>query len=277
MGKTITTHFLEGTPKGIQSVQISNKTIMGFVIPRAEIKKMHGLDELAGSPCLYLLLGENKQGEPQAYIGQTDDFLSRVIDHNQKKDFWNKALVFISQTTLNKAEILYLEYLALQYAKENNHYDLKDNKQSPKEPKLQRYEKDTVNDFFNDVKFIAEFLNYSLFKPQESKTHIEYFYTSRNSRAKGYYDENGFTVLKGSIIAQKESPSFKNKNLVEKRRQLIARLVDKTEKHWIFKTDYTFNSPSAAAGFCIGSSSNGWIEWKNAKGKTLDEIYRKDT
>ncbi len=45
MGKTITTHFLEGTPKGIQSVQISNKTIMGFVIPYAEIKKMQAFTE----------------------------------------------------------------------------------------------------------------------------------------------------------------------------------------------------------------------------------------
>ncbi len=279
MGKTIITHFLEGTPKGIQSVQISNKTIMGFVIPRADLKKAQEIDELIGSPSLYILIGESNNAEPQAYIGQTDDFFARIIDHNQKKDFWNKALVFISQTILNKAEVLYLEYVALQYAKENGTYTLNENKQNPKEPKLQRHVKDTLNDFFIDIRFITEFLNYPLFKTSEQNNHkianIDYFYTARNSRSKGFYDENGFTVVKGSIISQKETPSFKNKNSLEKRHQLIEQIVDKTEREWRLKVDYTFTSPSAAAIFCIGSNSNGWVEWKNSDGKTLDEIYRK--
>ncbi|MDP8099372.1 GIY-YIG nuclease family protein [Pasteurella atlantica] len=279
MGKTIITHFLEGTPKGIQSVQISNKTIMGFVIPRVALKKAQEIDELIGSPSLYILIGEGKNAEPQAYIGQTDDFLARIIDHNQKKDFWNKALVFISQTVLNKAEVLYLEYVALQYAKENGTYTLNENKQNPKEPKLQRHVKDTLNDFFIDVRFITEFLNYPLFKTAEQHNqkiaNIDYFYTARNSRSKGFYDENGFTVVKGSIISQKETPSFKNKNALEKRHQLIEQIVDKTGYEWVLKVDYTFTSPSSAATFCIGSNSNGWIEWKNSDGKTLDEIYRK--
>lgn len=274
MGKTITTHFLEGTPKGIQSVQISNKTIMGFVIPRAEIKKMQELEELAGSPSLYFLLGEDNNTQPQAYIGQTDDFLSRVIDHNQKKDFWNKALVFISQAgTLNKADVMYLEFLALQQAKDNGVYALNDNKQNPKEPKLQRHSKDTLNDFFTDVKFITEFLNYPLFKAQESQTEIDYFYTTgRKCNAKGYYDENGFTVLKGSVIAQTEVHSF---SWTEKRHRLLEQLVDKSGDDWQLKTDYTFNSPSTAAVFCVGGNRNGWLTWKNADGKTLDEVYRK--
>lgn len=274
MGKTIITHFLEGTPKGIQSVQISNKTIMGFVIPRAEIKKMRDLDELAGSPSLYFLLGEDNNTQPQAYIGQSDDFLSRVIDHNQKKDFWNKALVFISQAgTLNKADVMYLEFLALQHAKANDVYRLGDNKQNPKEPKLQRHSKDTLNDFFTDVKFITEFLNYPLFKAQESQASIDYFYTTgRKCNAKGHYDENGFTVLKGSIVAQNEVPSF---GWTEKRHRLFEQLVDRSSDDWRLKTDYTFNSPSTAADFCIGSSNNGWIVWKNRDGKTLDEVYRK--
>lgn len=247
---------------------------MGFVIPRAEIKKAQAIEELAGSPSLYFLLGESKDTTPQVYIGQTDDFLARVTIHNQKKDFWNKALVFISQAgTLNKADVMYLEFLALQYAKDNGVYALNDNKQKPKEPTLQRHTQDTLNDFFTDIKFIAEFLNYSLFKAQEHQAKIDYFYTTgRKSNAKGYYDENGFTVLKGSVIAQTEVPSF---SWTEKRQQLLARLVDKTTEQWVLSADYTFASPSTAASFCTGSSVNGWIDWKNNVGKTLDEVYRK--
>lgn len=274
MGKTIITHFLEGTPKGIQSVQISNKTIMGFVIPRADIKKAKEIEELVGAPSLYMLFGENKEATPQIYIGQTDDFLERVIDHNKKKDFWNRALVFISQAgTLNKADVLYLEYLAIKYAKENGNYNLDENKQNPKLPKLQRHTKDTLNDFFIDVQFITEFLNYPVFKSTENQTAKEYFYTSdRKSNAKGFYDENGFTVLKGSVLSPDEVKSFSWK---EKRQQLLKELSEVNNNEFILKTDYTFNSPSTASSFCVGRNTNGWLIWKNNNSKTLDEVFRK--
>ncbi len=41
-----------------------------------------------------------------------------------------------------------------------------------------------------------------------------------------------------------------------------------------FTSDYIFNSPSAAAGVVLGRNANGWIEWKNEDGKTLDELKR---
>ena len=37
----------------------------------------------------------------------------------------------------------------------------------------------------------------------------------------------------------------------------------------------SFTSPSSAAMFALGSSTNGWVEWKDKDGKTLDELYRK--
>jgi len=33
-----------------------------------------------------------------------------------------------------------------------------------------------------------------------------------------------------------------------------------------------FSSPSAAAVFVLGRSSNGYVEWKTAEGKTLKEV-----
>ena len=40
-------------------------------------------------------------------------------------------------------------------------------------------------------------------------------------------------------------------------------------------TDKTFSSPSTAADFCVGSSNNGWLVWKDKDGQTLDAVYRK--
>ena len=42
----------------------------------------------------------------------------------------------------------------------------------------------------------------------------------------------------------------------------------------ILATDKLFSSPSTAATFCVGRSCNGWVEWKDKEGKTLDFIYR---
>jgi hypothetical protein len=43
----------------------------------------------------------------------------------------------------------------------------------------------------------------------------------------------------------------------------------------VLTSDITFSSPSTAADFCIGSSNNGWLVWKDKEGKTLDSKYRK--
>ncbi|MCI2230238.1 GIY-YIG nuclease family protein [Polaribacter sp. MSW13] len=277
MGKTIITHLLEGTPKGIQSLQISNKNIMGFVIPRAELKKAKQLEELVGSPCLYILIEESEAVKPKAYLGQTDDFLERVYEHNQKKNFWDKAIVFISQaSTLNKADILYLEYLGINHAREIGNYNIDENKQNPKHPKLQRHTIDTLNDFFEDVRFITEFAGYTIFKSSSNRNDkYEMFYTKgRKSDAQGFYSENGFTVLKGSIIASTVVNSFAWE---DKRKKFIQEYTETIQDSIMLKTDYTFKSPSTAADFCIGSSNNGWIVWKNTEGKTLDEVFRKNT
>lgn len=50
-----------------------------------------------------------------------------------------------------------------------------------------------------------------------------------------------------------------------------------TENEKLVMTYYkVFSSPGTAACFCLGRSSNGWIEWKDKDGNTLDSVYRKD-
>lgn len=43
----------------------------------------------------------------------------------------------------------------------------------------------------------------------------------------------------------------------------------------IMASDKTFSSASTAASFCLGRSANGWTEWKDKDGNTLDSVYRK--
>jgi hypothetical protein len=42
----------------------------------------------------------------------------------------------------------------------------------------------------------------------------------------------------------------------------------------VFTRDHLFASPSMAAVALQGRSANGWVEWKAANGRTLDELKR---
>ena len=252
MGKTVTTYLIDGDPKGTQYVFISNKICQMYVIPRSNLSILNERQELQ-TPAFYILLGEDETTKPKAYIGETENFRERVKDHDSKKAFWQKALLFISKdAAMTKADVQYLEHRAITEAKISNTFVLNENKQTPKAPNLPEYRKDDMEG-----------------KPKEE--HL--FYTKgRGCDARGFYDANGFTVLKGSIIAKSSVPSFTWK---EKRENLLNDYTVSNGDKLELESDKTFPSPSTAADFCIGSSNNGWLVWKDKDGQTLDAVYRK--
>ncbi|MBP3203753.1 MAG: GIY-YIG nuclease family protein [Bacteroidales bacterium] len=275
MGKTVTTYLIDGNPQGTRYVFISNKICKMYVIPRSDTKILSEREELQ-KPAFYILLGEDETTKPQAYIGETENFKERVKDHDYKKEFWQKALVFISKDQdLTKADVQFLEHRAIAVAKKLNTYNLEYNKQIPKCPNLPEYRKDSMEEFFEDVKFLSSFIGCSIFDEKEApaKNYSLFYAKGRGSNAVGYYDNGGFTVLKDSILAATSVPSFA---WPDKRKKLIEEYASPTsDGKFILDTSKTFPSPSTAADFCIGSSNNGWIVWKNKDGQTLDAIVRK--
>ena len=86
------------------------------------------------------------------------------------------------------------------------------------------------------------------------------FYLERDSKriSSGYFDNGKFVVLKGSVYnyARILSPIMKGQTILEE--------------------DMVFPSPSSAGCYCLSKSTcNGWKEWKDADGNTLDAVYRK--
>ncbi|MBQ4395752.1 MAG: DUF4357 domain-containing protein [Paludibacteraceae bacterium] len=110
---------------------------------------------------------------------------------------------------------------------------------------------------------------------QPAEHHI--FYCTRGgSYAKGYYVEETeeFVVLAGSELRNGECDSLKPHS-IEKRNAFIEANCTQANGKIVLNADYTFPSPSAASAMMIGGASNGWHQWKDADGKTLDEVYRK--
>lgn len=272
MGKTVTTYLIDGDPKGTQYVFISNKICQMFVIPRANLSILNERTDLQ-TPAFYILLGEDENTKPKAYIGETENFKERVKDHDSKKAFWQKALIFISKdAAMTKADVQYLEHIAISEARKTNTFVLSENKQTPKAPNLPEYQKDSMDEFFEDIKFLTSFTGCTIFDIVETKKQHIFYTKGRGCNAKGFYNSSGFTVMKGSVLAKDSVPSLNWKN---KRDKLMEEYTSYKEGCTVMDSDKTFSSPSTAADFCIGSSNNGWLVWKDKDGQTLDSVYRK--
>ena len=98
---------------------------------------------------------------------------------------------------------------------------------------------------------------------------------TRNANAKGIFDisSQSLTVLKGSTINPQHLDKIKP-DTKKKRDALIAEFTERRGDELVVVKDTVFNSPSGAAVFCVGGSSNGWKDWKDEKNNELD-IYRK--
>ena len=272
MGKTVTTYLIDGDPKGTQYAFIINKICQMYVVPRSNLSYLNEQEKLQ-KPAFYILVGEDETTKPQAYIGETENFRERVKDHENKKSFWQKALIFVSKDAdMTKVDVQYIEHKAITEAKKSNTFTLNENKQVPKVPNLPEYQRDTMDEFFEDIKFLASFIGCNIFEITKPKEEHIFYTKGRGCNAKGFYSSSGFTVLKGSVIAEESTPSFHWK---EKREKLLSEYTTKKGLALIVTSDITFSSPSTAAMFCLGRSANGWDEWKDKEYRTLDVIYRK--
>ena len=98
---------------------------------------------------------------------------------------------------------------------------------------------------------------------------------TRNANAKGIFDVStqSLIVLKGSTITPQHLDKIKP-DTKKKRDALIAEFTERKGDELVVVKDTVFNSPSGAAVFCVGGSSNGWKDWRDEKNNELD-IYRK--
>lgn len=92
--------------------------------------------------------------------------------------------------------------------------------------------------------------------------------------AYGIYDGEKFEVLDGSQINMDKPAHLQKYN--HQREQLLAQqAIVNMDGKYILNATLSFDTPSGAGQFILGGAINGWTEWKNKDGKTLDELYRK--
>ena len=95
----------------------------------------------------------------------------------------------------------------------------------------------------------------------------------RDAKAHAIFNEtdHSMRILKGSLLPQSTVSSYKDGN---KRNAIIAAMSKPTKDgFWELQRDYVLNSPSTAASYCSGRSTNGWKHWVNDAGQSLDDLY----
>lgn len=274
LGFSVRIFIPSGEPEGLRIVEKSNWTGQGLVFPRSRFADVRKRSELSRTG-VYVLWGPSESGQlPRVYVGEGDGVLSRLEQHGKSKDFWTHAVVFTSKDqNLNKAHVQHLESRLFALASEAKRAEL-DNGNAPQLPALSDADVADAESFLRDLLLCLPVMGVSFFeKPHAAAAAAsDLVLKGKGIEARGVDGVEGFIVRAGSEAAKEEMPSC-HSYLKDLRQTLIKKGVfQDAGATYRLSQDYTFVSPSNAAGVLLGRSANGRIEWKNTMGKTLKEI-----
>lgn len=291
--KTIQIFLPGGDPRGLRIAEITTRIVQVIEVPRSLLLDFLKMDE-SDQVALYFLFGDAEDGsEPRVYIGQSGDLRTRLYSHNQKKDFWQRALVLISRTnSLTQTHALYLEWLSLQVARQAGRY-ADENGNNGSKPHTPAPMKADCDEIFETGRTLLATLGYPVFEPVAGSVAVTsagpavgftaatkegeevFFLKTSGADARGLYTPEGFVVLKGSIGRRANVPSIAEAGEARFRKRLVETgVMTEQGEQVVFPKDHLFNSPSMAAIALTGRTANGWVEWKNAAGVTLDKLKR---
>jgi len=277
--KTIQIFLPSGDPQGIRIAEVTTRIVQVIEVPRILLQdfvKMPECDQVA----LYFLFGETEDGSQQkVYVGQTGSLRERLMDHNKKKDFWQRALLLISRThSLTQTHALFLEWYCIQATRKAGRYADENSNSGSKPHTPAPLEADCLEVFETGRTLLAT-LGYPIFDPvaNAGNASAEEIFVCIGSGAngRGIYTQEGFVVLKDSQARIENVSSVKGTATEAFRKKLFDTGILATDGNTAVMTkDHLFQSPSSAAIALMGRNANGWTEWKTKDGKTLDAVKR---
>lgn len=278
--QTIQIYLPGGDPRGIRVAEITTRIVQVLEVPRALLGEFLKMPE-SRQVAVYFLVGRSSDtDDTQVYVGQTSDMPTRFPQHNQQKDFWERALVLVSKTqSLTQTHALFLEWHCLQETKRAGRYVTTNGNNACRTYTPAPLEAD-CHEIFDTARTLLATLGHPLFDPvvpadQPGDQPELLFCKGSTADGRGYYTEEGFVVLAASSGRRESVASIRDTADGRFRERLIESGVFRSEGDRLVLTkDHLFGSPSMAAVALTGRSANGWVEWKNAQGKTLHDLKR---
>ncbi len=292
-GKSINLFLMDGEPNGRIKCTLANWTGVAYRIPRTELDKCKGRNDLSQSGVYFLFGVSDQTGENVAYIGQAgvrkngEGILYRLQEHkrNPDKDYWTEAVVFTtSNNSFGPTEISYLENRFTNMALGSKRYSVK-NGNEPNLGSITEEKESELEEFIDYSKIVMGTLGHKIFEPltqqapadlalEEAVQEVKetFYIKSRGANAKAKLTSEGIVVLANSMIRKDTTPSCPD--LAKKIREDNKAYIDKDS---FLHKDLLFKTPSGAASFVIGASANGYAEWKTETGMTLRDFEIKDS
>ena len=275
--QTIQIFLPDGSATSIREAELTNRLIKAILIPRNKIQEA-SKRELVHFTGVYFLFGEDEDSsKPLVYIGEGEDCFKRILQHNRKKDFWTHCIIVTTKTDeYTKTDGKFLEHYCLKKAIEVNRY-LTDNDTGSKKPSLSESREYDLLDNFETMKMLLSTLGYPLFEEQRrANSEKEIFHCKGpDAYAEGEFTDDGFLVYKGGKCRLELTKTAGNWVTNMRLRLVNSGVIKEKTGNYYFQSDHMFSSPSAAAATVMARRANGWKEWKDKNGKTLDELKRK--
>jgi len=278
---------MDGTPTGRIKCTLANWTGVAYKIPRNEIDKCKGRDDLSQSGVYFLFGTSDQTSDDLVYIGQAgvrkngEGILYRLQEHkrNPDKEYWTEAVVFTtSNNSFGPTEISYLENRFCKLAIDAKRYIVK-NGNDPTSGHITEEKESELEEFLDYARIVMGTLGYKVFEsllqtlPATTNESTEtgedqIFFIKRNgANAKCKLTNEGIVVLSGSVIRKDCVPSCPDS--VKEKREANKQNIDDNN---VLLRDFLFKTPSGASAFVLGAPSNGNVEWKTEDGKTLKDI-----
>ncbi len=297
-GKSIRIFLSDGSVTGIRHAEVVNWTGQAIYCPRNQISELSNWTE-SKRPGVYFLFGEDENTlEPKVYIGEAENVFTRLQNHLSTKEYWNEVIFFTNKDeNLTKGHIKYLESRLIDLAYSVKRYIL-DNTVSPQLSTLPRGDRDSMEEFIDNIRLLLGTLGHKLLEPflnqhkltsddvsNESEeiteqkpeqkiiaTDTKLFLKIGNLAASGIRTNEGLVVLAGSYASYQDRDS-----LAHFWRDLKAKLISQNilvprGSYYEFTQNYLFKSPTAAGSIISGYSINGRECWKDEFGKTINEL-----
>jgi hypothetical protein len=290
MTRVVKLVFIDDDPAKRVVCDESNRTARVYKIPRVMLEESKNRKELQ-QPALYLLIGENEQepDRPLVYVGESDDGLTRINQHEVGfvKFVWKLALVIIAQdAALNKAHVKYIENKWYEQLRKIDSVAL--NQVTPQTSTLNESERAIAEDFSATAQFLIGALGYRFFEPTtrliksaSAVSQIPRFtfkVQTRNITAYGRPTDEGFLVEKGSLVDPVDKPAGIDYWKPVRDELRLKNIIGEINGVLQFLIDWTTSSPSRAAAAVYGGARNGQTEWKSVStGETFREWEAKNT
>jgi hypothetical protein len=275
--QTIQIFLPTGDPNGIRQAEITTRSVRVFDVPRSELKQFTETPESTQPGLYFLLSDENGDGEPEVYIGESDSLRDRLKNHDSKRT-WDRVVAAVSTSnSWTKVHVQYMERQAISLAKAAGARQLGNSAAGYSSHVLAPLVAD-CEEYLETIRVLVSTLGYGFLEvpaSRETATDGERVYiTSGGLDASGVYTSAGLTVFAGSTAAVVTNVAAHGRIAAKQTRLTEAGVLAEQGNGLVFTKDHAFGSPWGAASVVLGRNSNGWVEWKTEKGRSLSDAVR---